>query len=138
MRQTLIFIVTILLISCHSISDSFEKGYYEKISGIKFPDDYKVLETFDNGEWLTGTVLKIDNATLRNLVADNRFDTLQNSKDLHFLSNSYLNKYKAEFDGTKNIFYLSKSRDKNNWTYIADLKNNILWTEISYPDSGGK
>jgi hypothetical protein len=138
MRQTLIFIITILLFACHSIGDSFEKGYYEKISGIRFPDDYKVLETFDNGEWLTGTVLKIDNATLRNLIAVNRFDALQSPRDLHFLSNSYLKEYKVEFDGTKNIFYLSKSRDKNNWTYVADLNTNILWTEISYPDWGGR
>ena len=104
MRQILVCIVTVLLFSCHPIGDSFERVYYEKISGIKFPDNYKVLETFDNGEWLTGTVLKIDNATLRNLVADNRFDTLQSPNDFHFLSNSYLKDYKAEFNETTNIF----------------------------------
>ena len=138
MRKILIFIVTILLCSCISIGDSFEKSYYEKISGIKFPDNYKLLETFDNGEWLTGTVLMIDNATLKNFVADNLFDTIKSTNELHFLSNSYLKEYKAEFHGITNIFYLSKSRDKNNWTYIVDLNKNILWTEISYPDYGGR
>lgn len=138
MRQILIFILTIVLCSCFSIGDSFEKSYYEKISGIKFPDNYTVLETFDNGEWLTGTVLKIDNSALRNFVADNHFEPLKTLNDLHFLSNSFLQDYKAEFRETKNIFYLSKSSDKNNWKYVADLNNNILWTEISYPDWGGK
>ena len=80
MRLTLIFIVTILLFSCRPFGDSFEKSYYEKINGLKFPNNYSVLETFDNGEWLTGTVLKIDNATLRNFVVENRFDTLKNLK----------------------------------------------------------
>jgi len=138
MRQSIIFIVSILLCSCFSDSDSFEKEYYEKVSGIKFPEDYKVLETFDNGEWLTGTVLKIDNIILKNFVAENGFDTLKNVNDLHFLSNSYLNDYKAKFTETKNIFYLSQARDKNSWTYVVDLNTNILWTEIRYPDWGGR
>ena len=103
-----------------------------------FPDTYTVLETFDNGEWLTGTVLKIDNATLQKFVAKHHFDVLKNSNDLHFLSNSYLHEYKAEFTETKNICFLSKSSDKNNWTYVADLNNNILWAEIIYPDWGGR
>lgn len=138
MRDILIIILSSLLTSCFGNGNSFEKSYYEKVSNIKFPEKYKVLETFDNGEWLTGTVFKIDSSALMNFVIENHFDTLQNLNDIHLFSNNYLTRFKADFKSTKNVYFIRRSVNKNNWIYVADLNENKLWAEISYPDWGGK
>jgi hypothetical protein len=138
MRHFLIIILTFFLSSCFYNNLKFEKSYYEKISGIKFPEKYEVLEAFDNGEWLTGTVLKIDSLTLTKFVIDNHFDTLQNLNDIHLFSDSYLGKNKPDLSSTKNVYYISKSEHNNNWVYVVDLNRGRLWAEISYPDWGGK
>lgn len=103
MRHFLIIILTVLLTSCDD-RNSFDKEFYEKVSPIKFPYKYKVLETFDNGEWLTGTVFQIENTTLRKFVIENHFDTLQNLNDIRLLSNSYLNRHKANDYSSRMLF----------------------------------
>jgi len=133
----LAFTLVAVLQSCFDRVHGFEKDFFEKVSGIKFPHHYKELEFFDNGEWLTGVVLKIDNSILREFVIRNNFVALRNANDLHFSSNSYLGKYRVVFSKTRDIYYLRNSNGKNHWTYIADLKANMLWAEISYPDWGG-
>lgn len=130
-----IFSFLVFISSC--FEKTFEKEYYERVSGIKFPNHYKVLESFDNGEWLTGTVLAIDSVTLANYIVDHRFKTLQNLKDFHLISVSYLTEYKPNFKTTNNVYYISESRGKNSWTYVADLNSKKLWAEIQYPDWSG-
>lgn len=50
MKPFLIFISAVLVVSCTGCEDSYENDFYERVTGIKFPKDYQVLETFDNGE----------------------------------------------------------------------------------------
>src|SRR4051812_12827921 len=109
MRNLQILKLALLLASCYGCSIPFERDFYEKVSHIKIPSSYKVLESFDNGEWLTGTVLAIDNANLRTFILDNGFDTLNNIGDLHLLSNTYLTRHKAEFTTPQNIYFISRS-----------------------------
>ena len=138
MRQSLIIILTFFLSSCFDDRIPFEKDYYEKISGIKFPDKYEVLETFDNGEWLTGTVFKIDSSTLIKFVSNNHFDTLKNIQDIHLLSDGYFTKNKLDLTNLNDIYFINKSKNKKDWRYVVDLNKKILWAEISYPDWGGQ
>ena len=138
MRHLPIIILTLLLSSCFDNKIKFEKEYYEKTTRIKFPENYVVLETFDNGEFLTGTVFQMDSLTLRNFINDNHFDTVSNYLDTHIMSENYLKKNKPIFSTTQNVYFIRKSEQKINWTYIADLNSKRLWTEISYPDWGGQ
>ena len=138
MRYILPFILTTLLVSCFGGAISFEKDYYERITGMKFPKDYQVLETFDNGEWLTGTVFEIDTATLQKFVQTYNFQSLKGLNELHLHSLNYLDTYKPNFASIRNIYFSSKSKGKNSWTYVADLNSGKLWSEISYPDWGGQ
>lgn len=124
--------------SCFDHKIKFEKEYYEKATGIKFPQSYTVLETFDNGEFLTGTVFEMDSLTLRDFISTNHFDTVNNFWDTHIMSENYLTKNKPIFDTTNNVYFISKSDKNIHWTYIADLNSKRLWIEVSYPDWGGK
>ncbi len=87
-------------------------------------------------EWLTGTVFKVDTATLRNFTRAYHFDTLYNLRDIELSSRYYLHSHKPAFTSTKNIYFIRKSQEKNNWTYVADLNSGTLWAEIWYPDGG--
>ena len=138
MRYFLIIISTLLFSSCFDNQIKFEKEYYERITHIKFPEKYIVLETFDNGEFLTGTVFKMDSVTLLNFIIENHFDTARSYLDTHIMSEYYLKANKPTFNSTDRIYFIRKSEKKINWTYVADLKSNRLWTEISYPDWGGQ
>jgi hypothetical protein len=138
MRHFSIIILALLLASCFDNKIKFEKEYYEKITRIKFPEKYTVLETFDNGEFLTGTVFQMDSVTLLNFIIENHFDTVRSYLDTHIMSENYLKTNKPTFNSTQSLYFISKSEKKINWTYIADLKSNRLWTEISYPDWGGQ
>ncbi len=135
MKYLYIFFITVFFTAC---VEPFEKDYYERISKIKFPNKYKVLENFDNGEWLIATVLSVDSIELKEFVLKNEFDTVSDIMMLNFFSNSGLTKYPFVLDSTSKIYYIRKSINKNDITYIADLTKNILWAEISYPDYGGQ
>src|SRR2546423_11765883 len=102
MRHFSIIILTLLLTSCFDNKIQFEKDYYERTTRIKFPENCRVLETFDNGEFLTGTVFQIDSLTLQNFINDNHFDTVSNYLDTHIMSENYLKKNKPIFRTTHN------------------------------------
>lgn len=115
-------------------NDAFDKDYYERITQKPLPDNYKVLESFDNAEWLTGAVLKVDQATLRKYVAEHNFEILKNKEDIRLMSNSYLKQHKlAVTTGTEFYFKHHETKD-NNWTYVADLHEEKLYIEIVYKD----
>lgn len=135
MKYLYIFFCSMFLTACF---EPFEKDYYERITNIKFPSNYKVLETFDNGEWLTATVFAVDSMELRRFVLNNKFDTVSDITLLHFWGNAQLSHYPFVLETNSNIYYIRKNRNKNHFTYIADLTKNMLWAEISYPDFGGQ
>ena len=91
----------------------------------KFPKEYKVLETIDNGEFVTATVFQIDRASLSDFVKLNYFDTLK-PRDVHIplllFSGTYFKEYKPDFNYKENILYVQGTRGKNNLTCVADLK----------------
>jgi hypothetical protein len=137
MRHHSIIILTLLLTSCFDNNIKFEKEYYERTTRIKFPENYTVLETFDNGEFLTGTVFQMDSLTLQNFINENHFDTVTNHFQTRMMSEIYLVKNKPVFSSTKNLYFKGKSEQKIHWTYIADLNSKRLWTEINYLDWSG-
>jgi hypothetical protein len=126
------------LSSCFDDKIEFEKEYYEARTHIKFPENYTVLETFDNGEFLTGTVFQIDSLTLLNFINEYHFDTVSSYLDTHIMSEIYLKNNKPVFSSTHNVYFIKKSEGKINWTCIADINSKRLWAEISYPDWGGQ
>ncbi len=128
---------TLLLSSCWILS--FDKDFYERVTGIKFPDKYKVLQTFDNGEYLTGAAFQLDSSTFHNFIANNHFDILKNKRHFTMLSIGLFDKsFQPDTSGNNTFFVIQDSRDKNDWTYLADPMTYRLWTEISYPDWGGQ
>lgn len=137
---TLLLILPLLFASCFGGTDLFDKAYYERVTGVTFPEKYGVLETFDNGEFLTGALLELDSLALRNFIVQNRLDTVRKKVGLGIISWSvgYYRTEKPEFADNELLFSINKSKGKVNWTYIAEPKKNRLWAVINYPDWGGQ
>lgn len=132
------FIMTVVATSCFDEKNKFDKTFFEKTTLINFPSKYKVLEAFDNGEFLTGAVLQMDSLTLRSFINDNRFDSVSSYVDTYILSSGhYLSENKPVFSAYDNVYYKRESKQKVNWAFIADLNSKRVWIEISYPDWGG-
>lgn len=117
---------------------TFNKNYFQKITGIELPAQYTVLESFDNAEWLTGVVIKLDSNDIYKLVEKYKFESENKDYRPSLLSNYYLLNYKLDVQRIKNLRYLQKSIGKHHWTCIADLDKSIFWMEVSYPDWAGQ
>lgn len=123
-----------IFFSCNN-ENYYDKDLYEQISQIKIPKTAHVIESIDNGEFVTTTVFVVDSIILKNLIRFYAFDT--NSLMPRLLGNSYLVRNKLETANSNNIYYKSGTKAKNSWLYIIDLKNGKLWAEIQYPDWSG-
>ena len=132
----IIFCMFLCLTSCSDFTKD-DKAFYERITKMNFPKNVKVIETFDNSEFYTTTSFKVDSITLLNFVKEYKFDTMKKYYPSRFLGEHCLKKDLPNFNNLKNLLYTSGTKGKNSWIYIADLKRNILWAEVTYPDFGG-
>jgi hypothetical protein len=127
----------LLLISCSS--KSFDKDYYERITKIEFPNNYKIIATADNGEFLTFTILDLDKSSCKDFAADNKFVPVDqafpiNLMGLHLLDTSF-----AKPLNPKSLLerYVFKQKGKVGWVYLLDTITCRLYCQIEYPDFGG-
>jgi hypothetical protein len=115
----------------------FDKGYYEKISGIKFPRKYDIIETQDNGEFVTITSMRIDSMDLVAMIKTYNFDTLKMGDAMLPRGQNLLHDVKPDNQSVSHQFIFNKTMNKNDCSYLIDLNRKILWAEIGYPDWGG-
>lgn len=131
----------ILLLCITGCSQSFrDKQWYEKISGIKFPEKFEVVET-GALDYASIAVLMVDSQNLKSFVATNHFDSLKNLNELlPLIAESTLKKYKPNLQSTKGIYLLneiSKTVKEDSWVYVADINRGLLWVQVKYPDFSG-
>jgi len=115
----------------------YDKEYYERISGINFPSDCKHIDTFDNGEFLTISVFEVDSLELANFCKGNHLVPCSESLFLRLYGGAQLRE-PPPAKCYQGIYYVDGERGKNSWIYVADIKRNLLWARIEYPDWGGK
>jgi len=127
-----------LAISLFSCREGFDKNYYQKITNIKFPDNYELVATIDNGEFKTMTVLDLDKIDCKKFIRDNNFQPIT---DFFPTMNGFIfidKKIRKLPD--KNVLlmnYHDKESGKTGWTYLIDTTTCRLYCEIDYPDWGG-
>jgi hypothetical protein len=104
---------------------------------MKFPEKVQIIETFDNGEYVTTTSLKVDSTELRNFIKEYKFEQRNIIYPSQFIGESTLKKIKPDFHNLEDLYFKIGSKGKNSWFYVVDLRRQILWAEIQYPDWGG-
>jgi len=130
-------IVTIIVIVGCSSDVYYNQEFYERISGLKIPGSAKVIESIDNGEFVTTTVFKIDSINLQKFITQYKFDTTEKIFPLRLMGNSYLKENKINQEKLNGFYYKAGAKEKNNWLYLVDLKSKKIWAEIGYPDWAG-
>jgi hypothetical protein len=138
MKRLIIFSFLTLLIACNSHT-GFERRYYERTTKIKFPNNYKVVATVDNQEFITITLLDLDKETLKEFATDNNFELPNEKYRPRLLGLFFLDSVYHELPDTKTclIRYVDKEPGKVGWTYLADTSSGRLYCEIRYPDAAG-
>lgn len=132
--RSILFILGNLFFSCES---SFNKDYYERISDMKFPEQIRVIETFDNGEFFTTTSFEVDSLSLIKFMNKYKFEQHDGPYPLLFFGEKILKETKPDFNNLNSLYFSIGTKGKNSWIYIIDLKHKILWAEIQYPDWAG-
>jgi hypothetical protein len=137
MKNILLFSSTIFLVGCLGLtSDSFDKDYYEKTTNISFPDNYKVVATADNGEYLTMTILDLGKTDCNSFIKKYGFRPADATASVLSGLNWLDKKYQTLPD--KNLLVKEKSFDNGTgWTYYIDTLNCRLYCQINYPDKEG-
>jgi hypothetical protein len=144
MKYIFLFVL-IGLTSCFPLtSNRFDKDYYEKSTGIIFPRDYKVVTSFDNGEFMTITILDLNKSDCKKFIDDNKFKSTENIDSLPLYSPpnlsglAWLDSCYGELPD-KNLLANEKSfPNGTGWTYYIDTTTCRLYCQINYPDWAAK
>ena len=127
----------LLLMSCSS--KSFEKDYYERITKIEFPNNYKIIATADNGEFLTITILDLDKSSCKDFIANNKFEPVDQTYPINLMGLNFLDSSFSHLPNSKSLLerHVPKQEGKVGWTYLLDTTTFRLYCEIDYPDFAG-
>jgi len=136
MKRSIILFFVVIFFSC-SKGRFYDAEFYERISGIKIPVSAHVLESFDNGEFVTTSTFEINETDLKEFVKQYTFELKDGSNSPHFFGSNHLKGDRPNLHNSKNLYMNFGSKGKNSWLYIVDLKANRLWAEIQYLDMAG-
>ena len=95
--------IALLILSLPSCGIYFEQDFYERISGMKFPKEIQVIETFDNGEFFTTTSFWVDSPHLKDFMTKYGFDRRDKIYPSQFLGNNVLKKAQPDFTNLQDI-----------------------------------
>jgi len=130
-----IFCIVCLLQACKK---SYNNEYYERISGIKIPITASVIETFDNGEFLTVTSFQVTTKEIKELTSQNHFEPVDGSFVPGFMGSNFLKAASPAKSDLNKCLMIGGENGKALFTYVLDTSKQLLWAEINYPDWGGK
>ena len=136
--QTLIKIIAlIVMIILQACGQAYDKGFYESISGIKIPENASVIETVDNGEYMTVTTFKITTTDIAELRRKYNFEAVDGSFIPDFLGDNFLKGPKLANSDLNKCLMKTRQKGKTTAVYVIDTSKQLLWAEINYPDWGG-
>jgi hypothetical protein len=137
MKVKNIFAITFAIFILQSCGQAYDKSYYEKISGIKIPQRADVIETFDNGEFITVTSFKIAASDMIEFSKRYKFEAVDGSFVPGFLGNNFLKGPKPANSDLNKCLMKIEQKGKATSVYVLDTSKKLLWAEINYPDWAG-
>ena len=133
----ILFALVLLFVTSCSPDIFYEKEFYERISSIKIPETFRVIESVDNGEFVTATTFRCDREKLKEFAGIFDFKPWGDRNSLRMLASPYLTKQKPDLEYKNGYLYHTGTNGKNGWLYVIDMEKGILWAEIHYPDAAG-
>ncbi len=138
----LIISCCILALSCNVFKNS-EVEYLEKISGVPFPKEIVIYETFDNAEYILGGVFQLKKEDLSYFESKLKFEIIsqdttgQITLDYYQFHNAWLQDSLNNFHPKRSMIIWSDCRMGNQITFCIDTINLKMWCESWYPDNSG-
>jgi hypothetical protein len=137
MQSVSIFIVIVGVFLCQSCGQAYDRRFYERISGIEIPHNASLIETFDNGEFVTVTSFKMSPTDISEIQKKYKFEAVDGSYVPGFLGNSFLKGPKPSNSDLNKCLMKIEQKGKTMSVYVLDTSKHILWAEINYPDWAG-
>jgi len=146
-KISLIFISFFFLCSCSTeeakkdavVEPTFDKVFYESVTSIKFPKDYKFITTADNGEFLTITIIDLNKNDWAKFAKDNKFEPIDDkfSQKQQLFGTNILDSTYSHVPENNKLLRNWGSNKKTNWIYLLDTTTYRLYCQIDYPDAAG-
>lgn len=127
----------LLVCTISACGPSYDKQYYEKVSGIKIPASAAVLESVDNGEFMTVTTFSMPARDMAELISKYGFRSVEGSQLPDFFGNSLLKGVKPASSDVEYCLINIHQNGKSTAVYVADTIQHLLWAAINYPDWSG-
>lgn len=146
MKGISVIFISLLLFSGCSTGDSnkdflteptFEKEYYEKVTNIKFPKNYKVIASADNGEFVTITIIDLSETDCKKFSTDNKFEPIEDKFPQDLIGVGYLDSVYRQIPDNNKLLRNWGNNKKTNWIYLLDTTTCRLYCQIDYPDWAG-
>lgn len=131
MRSAFTFIATLIFL-LQACSQPYDKPFYERISAIKIPENASVIETFDNGRFVTVTSFKLTHQDVMELMKKYNFIAADSSYVPGFMGNTFLKGPKPMNSDLHKCFMKIDRKGITTCLYVLDTSKQILWAEINY------
>ena len=137
-----VFLFCALFVCCGILKNS-EVEYLEKISGIPFPKDIVINETFDNAEYILGGVFQLKKEDLSYFESKLKFKTLsrdtsgQIEVSYYQFHDAWLQDSLNNFHPKRSMIIWSDCKMSNQITFCIDTIDLKMWCESWYPDNSG-
>lgn len=136
--QTLIKVISIIVVFIlQACGQAYDKGFYERISEIKIPENASIIETVDNGEFMTVITFKVTPSDMAELHRKYNFEAVDGSFVPDFLGDNILKGPKPANRDLNKCLMKIRQKGKTTAVYVMDTSKQLLWAEINYPDWGG-
>ena len=138
----LILLFCIFILSCGLFKND-EVEYLEKISGVPFPKELVIYETFDNAEYILGGVFQLKKENLSYFESKLKFEIISQDTtgkitiDYYQFHNSWLQDTLNNFNPKNSMIIWTDCRMGNQITFCIDTINLKMWCESWYPDNSG-
>lgn len=142
MKYSVLLLLSLILFSCCENVHKRNIQYFENVSNIPFPEDLNVLETFDNGEFMSCGVFTLTKDQLNYFKHKASFKrirkpSLLDSYIYHQFPNHLLKDSANHFFPNASIvkwYHCNNCPDITMYIDTIDLK---MWCYTSYPDQSG-
>jgi len=133
---------------CLRAGDLKNIAYFEKISGVSFPENMKIVSCFDNGESYISIKAILDTDDVKSIIDKSdlkRIDGLDSLKNHTFnIPDVFIGEMNSFFESkddkiikSSSLFFLDSCSATNRIMFVFDKAKGFFWGIVQYPDFAG-
>jgi hypothetical protein len=120
-----------------SCSQDCDINFIQETSKIKLPDNYEVIDCYDNLEYVITAVFQVDSSGIGILLKENIFKKAPVNYKLDWFGFNYLDEDNRNIGNNDDLYFLEDCYKSNTWHFLLNTKTGMLWCSVLYPDWSG-